>query len=118
METCTNLHKTSNIEDDVMRGNILDAMNRENLDPNNHKELFKDTIPLILKESDIKFAFARACEKRKKEFGVISLTYFLRLLLNKVKLITQMGNNIRVMHVFVQSLQYNNGLNRLVCTKP
>jgi hypothetical protein len=74
METCTNLHKTSNIEDDVMRGNILDAMNRENLDPNNHKELFKDTIPLILKESDIKFAFARACEKRKKEVETTSVS--------------------------------------------
>ena len=54
------------IEDKIMRGNILEVLESENIDPMNNKELFKDTIPLLLKEPDIKFAFAKACEKRKK----------------------------------------------------
>jgi len=58
--------KSADIQDDIMKGNILDALQKVDTDPSSHKELFKDAIPLILKDDDLKFAFSQACSELKK----------------------------------------------------
>ena len=64
--------KTSNlISDDIMQGNILDALNKADINPTNHRELFRDAIPLILKEDKLKFAFAEACQDRRRSPEII-----------------------------------------------
>ena len=55
-----------NLKDDIMQGNILDALHKADINPTNHKEMFKDAIPLILKDDKLKFAFAKACQDRKR----------------------------------------------------
>jgi len=57
---------TPDIKDDIMQGNILDALDKADINPTNHRELFKDAIPLILKEDKLKFAFAEACQDRRR----------------------------------------------------
>jgi len=53
------------IQDDIMHGNIMDALNKADVNPFNHKNFLKDAIPLILKEEKLKFAFAKACSEKK-----------------------------------------------------
>jgi len=48
-----------------MSGNIIDALNKADVNPMNHHELIKDYIPLMLKEGKLKFAFAKACSANK-----------------------------------------------------
>lgn len=54
------------IQDDIMRGNIFEAMNKADMEILNNKQLSRDIIPIVLQRDDIKFAFAKACEERKK----------------------------------------------------
>lgn len=54
------------IKDDILQGNILDALEKADINPANHRELFRDAIPLILKKDDLKYAFAKACQDRKR----------------------------------------------------
>ncbi len=56
---------TSQIHDDIMHGNIMDALDKADIDPMNHNELIKDAIPIILKEDKLKYAFAKACSEKK-----------------------------------------------------
>lgn len=61
-----NTEKPADIRDDIMKGNIMEALHKADMDPSNHKELFKDAIPLILRDDELKFAFSYACEELKK----------------------------------------------------
>jgi len=63
--------KVSQISDDIMQGSILNALEKADIDPTNHREMFKDAIPLIIKEDKLKFAFAQACQDRKRSPEVI-----------------------------------------------
>ena len=63
--------QTCQISDDIMQGNILDALEKADINPTNHHEMFKDAIPLILKDDELKFAFAQACQDRKRSPEVI-----------------------------------------------
>jgi len=66
MQKPANNAETCKIKDDIMHGNILDALNKANIDPINHNELSKDWIPILLEDNKLKFAFAEACEKLQK----------------------------------------------------
>ena len=56
------------ISDDIMHGNILDALEKANIDPfNNNGKLSKDFIPLLLKDDELKLAFSKYCEQKKKQ---------------------------------------------------
>lgn len=57
---------TVDVKDDILKGNILDALEKADINPANHRELFRDAIPLILKKDDLKFAFAKAVQDRKR----------------------------------------------------
>jgi len=74
------LQESCVIRDEIMQGNILDALEKSDVNPSNNKELFKDVIPLILKDEKLKFAFANAClELRKSPEKMIrkAVKYFL-----------------------------------------
>ena len=59
---------TNSISDDIMRGNITEALNKADIDPFNSKgKLSKDFIPLLLKNDKLKFAFAEYCDDNKKQ---------------------------------------------------
>ena len=59
---------TASISDDIMHGNILDALEKANIDPfNNNGKLSKDFIPLLLKDDELKLAFSKYCEQKKKQ---------------------------------------------------
>ena len=53
------------IQDDIMKGSILDALDKADVDPLNHKNFLNDAIPLIIKEGELNFAFAKVCSERK-----------------------------------------------------
>lgn len=65
-QNAINCHQLPSIKDDIMQGSILSALNKADIDPTNHREMFKDAIPLILRDDKLKFAFAQACQDRKK----------------------------------------------------
>jgi len=54
------------IQDNIMQGDILDAMDRANIDPMNNKKVIKDYIPLLLDDDKLEFALAKACTERKR----------------------------------------------------
>ena len=56
----------SRIRDDIMKGNILDALGDAGINPDNNHEMFKDVIPLILRDDDLKFAFSKACSELRR----------------------------------------------------
>ena len=60
--------KTSNqtIQDNILNGNILDALDQTKIDPFNDQKMFKDFIPLLLGDNETRYAFARACDERRK----------------------------------------------------
>src|SRR4030043_1601092 len=67
MEQRNNKNGTT-ISDDIMHGNILEALEKADIDPlNNNGKLSKDFIPLLLKDDKLKFAFAKYCEMKKKQ---------------------------------------------------
>jgi hypothetical protein len=56
------------ISDDIMHGNILDALEKANINPfNSNGKLSKDFIPLLLKDDELKLAFSKYCELKKKQ---------------------------------------------------
>ena len=58
----------ANISDDIMRGNILDALDKADIDPlYSNGKLSKDFIPLLLRDDELKFAFAKYCDIKKKQ---------------------------------------------------
>lgn len=60
--------KSNSISDSIMRGNILEALEKADIDPmNNNGKISKDFIPLLLKDEKLKFAFAKYCEAKKKQ---------------------------------------------------
>ena len=59
---------TSSISDDIMQGNIIDALNKAEINPfNNNGKISNDFIPLLLKNDELKFAFSKYCEQKKKQ---------------------------------------------------
>lgn len=65
--SCTKPAQNLQIQDDIMRGNITEALDKANIDPfNNNGKISKDFIPLLLKNDKLKFAFAEYCNDKKK----------------------------------------------------
>jgi len=84
-KNCTSSKKnctSSKISDDIMRGNIIDALEKADVDPwNNNGVLSKDFIPLLLKEDKLKFAFSKYCMEKKKQPTYVvkkAIIYFLK----------------------------------------
>ena len=51
-----------------MRGNIIEALEKADIDPfNNNGKISKDFIPLLLKDDKLKFSFSSYCMDKKKQ---------------------------------------------------
>ena len=57
---------SQNIQDNILNGNILDALDQVEIDPFNNQKMFKDFIPLLLGDDETRYAFARACDERRR----------------------------------------------------
>ncbi len=59
---------TAGISDDIMHGNIIEALEKADIDPlNNNGRISKDFIPLLLKDDKLKYAFSKYCYENKKQ---------------------------------------------------
>ena len=66
--TPNSTHSTPNlqVQDNILNGNILDALDQTEIDPFNNQRMFKDFIPILLGDDETRYAFARACDEKRK----------------------------------------------------